>query len=78
MTPPKTNTLPASLLVDFDCNRRCQVEVDVEGVGTRHTLGQMLASASIAHDHAHAADPARVFRFDDHAIVRADMTAAAA
>lgn len=77
MTSPRKSG-PATLTVEFDCDRRCQAEFDLDGVHIRFTLGMMNAAVERAHDEAHAADPVRVSRHSHGAIlVRADVLAVA-
>ncbi|MEU7904149.1 hypothetical protein [Actinoplanes sp. NPDC049118] len=71
MTAPRKADLPATLTVEFPCERRCQAEFDLEGIQIRFTLGQMLATTGRAHDKAHAGEPVRVFRYQDAILVRA-------
>ncbi|GIE84583.1 hypothetical protein [Actinoplanes regularis] len=73
MTGPRTLTAPAAVLVEFGCERRCQAELDLDGIPSRHTAGQMNAAAEAAHKLAHEANPPeKVFRFSDNILVRAD------
>lgn len=73
MTAPKKLDLPATLAVDFPCERRCQVEFDLGGLHPQFRLSQMLAVVERAHDEAHAAAPVRVFRYSGEVLVRADV-----
>lgn len=69
---------PSSLLVDYDCNRRCQVEVDLLGHGALAQLREVAALADTAHAHAHAApDPERHHKFSDTVLVRSAVPVAA-
>lgn len=63
--------MPATLTVEFPCDRHCSAELDLEGTHIRFTLGQMLAVVDRAHDEAHAADPVKVYRYRDEVLVRA-------
>jgi hypothetical protein len=73
VTAPRKADYPATLSVDFSCERRCQAEVDLTDVHIRFTLGQMLTAASDAHDSAHAAPVVRAFRWHDYVLVRAGV-----
>lgn len=78
MTGARKNDQPATFSVDFGCERACQVELDLDGMQVRFTLGQMLERAKMAHAGAHAAEPTRVFRWRDDVLVRATVLAEAA
>jgi len=67
---PRKADLPATFTADFNCERRCQVELDLDGVTIRFTLGRMIAYAERAHDAAHRASE-RVFRYEAAILVRA-------
>jgi hypothetical protein len=70
--------IPATFTLEFDCDRACQVEVDLEDVHVRFTLGQMIERAKLAHADAHAREwPTRVFAWRDDVIVRATLLAEA-
>lgn len=43
----------ATLIVEYSCDRRCQVEVDVAEHHARYTKNQMLVDAEAAHKAAH-------------------------
>lgn len=74
MTGARKNKQPATLTVEFGCDRACQAEVDLDGVHIRFTLGQMLERAKLAHADAHAREwPARVFAWRDDVLVRAGV-----
>jgi hypothetical protein len=68
MTAPRKSG-PATLTVEFDCDRRCQAEFDLEGTPVRYTLGMMHAAVERAHDQAHTANPVRVSRHSHGAIL---------
>lgn len=78
MTPARHAGVPATLNVEFHCDRRCQVEFDLEDVHVRFTLGQMLSIAQSAHTDAHAAKPVKVFRYRPEVLVRAGTLGGAA
>jgi hypothetical protein len=60
----------ATLVVEYSCDRRCQVEVDVTDRHTRYTKHQMLSDALSAHQAAHRSDD-RVYTGRPGAVVRA-------
>lgn len=61
-----------SLLVEYDCERRCTVEFDLVEVNRRFTCNQMLLHTKNAHDAAHKVDPPRkAFRYDHDVLVKA-------
>lgn len=43
----------ATLIVEYSCDRRCQVEVDLNEEHSRYTKHQMLVDATAAHRAAH-------------------------
>lgn len=53
MTAARDAGRPCSFTLDYDCERRCQAELDLSGVHIRYTLGQMLEAADKAHVDAH-------------------------
>lgn len=65
----------AALVVEYPCDRRCQVELDLDGIHIRFTHGQMLRTAEDAHLAAHEVDPVKVFRPRPEAVVRAGLVA---
>lgn len=72
MTGARKAGMPATLTVEFGCDRACQVELDLDDVHIRFTLGQMLERARLAHADAHAREwPTRVFAWRDDVLVRA-------
>lgn len=74
---PRKAEVFASYTQDFDCDRRCQVEIDLVDIHVRFTLGMMIAKAEVAHKQAHKAAEA-TFRADTATIVRAGVLAVAA
>ncbi len=62
----------ATLLVEYPCDRHCQVELDLADATTRHTYRQMLVRAQRAHDAAHKAALAKVITYRD-ATIRAGV-----
>jgi hypothetical protein len=75
---PRKNDYPATFTVEFGCDRACQVELDLDGVHIRFTLGQMLERAKLAHTDAHAREwPTRVHAWRDDVLVRATLLAEA-
>lgn len=69
MTGARTAGVPATLTVEFGCDRRCQVELDLSEMHIRFTLGQMLTVVGCAHDGAHASVQS-VFSYQKTALVR--------
>jgi hypothetical protein len=62
----------ATLIVDYDCGRRCTVEYDLADVHARHTHNQMLLRVDQAHAAAHKVEPPRrTFRYDHDVLVKA-------
>lgn len=78
MTAVRSAGVPATLTVEYACERRCQVELDLEEVHIRFTLGQMLVAANGAHEAAHLAAPTKVFRHRPELLVRAGTLVGAA
>lgn len=78
MTAARAAGVPATLTVEQECDRRCQVEFDLSEVHVRYTLGQMLAIVETAHTAAHTSDPVRVYRYRAEVLVRAGTLAGAA
>jgi hypothetical protein len=74
VTGTRNANRPCSFTVDYDCERRCQAELDLADIHIRFTLGMMLATADRAHVDAHIADPPeKVFRVRDQLVVRASV-----
>ena len=71
MTAVRSAGVPATLTVEYACDRRCQVEFDMENLHIRFTLGQMLVVTDGAHEAAHLATPTKVFRHRPEVLVRA-------
>lgn len=71
MTPRKPDP-PTTLAAEFACDRRCQVEIDLDDIDGRTTLANLRRMAEQAHDAAHdARPPERFFRVGGHILVRA-------
>lgn len=77
MTGARNADVPATLSVDIDCERRCQVEFDLQDVHVRFTLGQMMNVVQSAHIEAHLAKPVKVFHYRPEVLVRAGTLAGA-
>lgn len=61
-----------TLLVEYACERYCQVEYDTDTAHPRATINQLLAQVKAAHDAAHKADPpVKVFVWRDGTTVKA-------
>jgi hypothetical protein len=74
VTGPRNAERPCCFTLEYDCERRCQAELDLSGIHIRYTLGQMIAAADQAHVEAHAARwPQKVFRACDELLVRASV-----
>jgi len=55
-------TAPAATFsVEYGCERRCRVEVDLTGQHIRMTLNQMMARAELAHKASHERLACRTF-----------------
>lgn len=63
MTGPRLADVPATYSQEFDCDRRCRVDVELEGRHIRFTLGQMIETADRAHRDAHKAPPVRTVSY---------------
>lgn len=63
MTAARIAVHPSTLTVEFDCERGCQVELDLSDMHIRMTLGMMQQRAEHAHKAAHEAEPVKVFAF---------------
>jgi hypothetical protein len=72
MTAVSKASRPCSFVVDYDCERRCQAEVDLSGIHIRFTLGQMVEKADRAHVDAHLARQTH-YRVGDEVVVRASV-----
>lgn len=68
----KTTHTAAAIIVDYACERRCQVEIDLSEVHARTTVNKVVEMARHAHDSAHAAEPHRHYRISDAVLVRAE------
>jgi hypothetical protein len=79
VTAARTAGVAATFTTEFDCDRACQVEFQLDDVHVRFTLGQMLGQANRAHTEAHAADvPVKVFPWHGPTLVRAAVLPAVA
>jgi hypothetical protein len=63
----------ATFVVEYPCDRRCQVELDLSDIHLRFTHGQMLRTAEDAHLEAHEADAVKVFSPRPEVVVRAGV-----
>jgi hypothetical protein len=63
----------ATFVVEYPCDRRCQVELDLSEIHARFTHGQMLRVAEGVHLEAHEAAAVRVFSPRPEAVVRAGV-----
>lgn len=68
--------LAATFVVEYPCDRMCQVELDLSDIHNRFTRGQMLRTAEDAHVEAHGREPVRVFSPRPEVTVRAALVAA--
>jgi hypothetical protein len=67
----------ATFVVEYPCDRRCQVELDLSDIHLRFTHGQMLRTADGVHLEAHEADAVKVFNPRAEVVVRAGVLDAA-
>lgn len=65
----------AMLVVEYACDRGCQVELDLSDIHLRYTHRQMLGAAEDAHLAAHGREPVRVFSPRPEVTVRAALVA---
>jgi len=61
----------ATLVVEYPCARRCQVELDLTDIHIRFTHGQMLRAAESAHLQAHERAAVKTLTVGSGATVRA-------
>jgi hypothetical protein len=73
MTPRIKPQHPASLLVDYPCPARHQVEIDLADMSVRAALQAALTLADEAHAAACAEPPRRIYRHSDTVLVRAHI-----
>lgn len=72
MVTARKPVLPATMAVEFACDRRCQVEIDCDDVDGRATVTTLRRAAAEAHEAAHRAEsPQRHYRAAKHIVVRA-------
>ena len=64
----------ATFVVEYPCDRGCQVELDLSDIHLRYTHGQMLRAAEDAHLAAHQRELVRVFSPRPEVTVRALST----
>lgn len=64
---------PASLLVDYPCPARHQVEIDLTETSVRAVIRDLLVIADSAHADACAVEPRRIYRHSDTVLVRAHI-----
>ncbi|GIE46388.1 hypothetical protein [Actinoplanes lobatus] len=62
-----------ALLVAVDCDRGCQVELDLDEASSKTAIGTLADRARIVHDEAHAAEPQHLYRYSDVALVHAHL-----
>lgn len=60
----------ASYVAEFDCERRCTVELDLTDARSRFTASQMEGRAEHVHKNAHEWPAQRVLAAADDAVVR--------
>jgi hypothetical protein len=76
VTGARTAGRPSAITVEYDCDRQCQVELDLSEAHVRMTLGMMQERTAVAHKAAHDAEPVKAFSYINgfnHSIVRANV-----
>lgn len=73
MPRPQLPEHPTSLLVDYPCPARHQVEIDLTETSVRAVVRDLLALADRAHTDACAIEPRRIYRHSDTVLVRSDI-----